>query len=62
MGDSKEALKAIHELFKYVFTTNSHIDGESVTEDEIKTLEELDTLEVIENFKDIAVDLLNFKK
>jgi hypothetical protein len=33
-----------------------------VTEDEMNTLEELDTLEVIENFKDIVVDLLNFKK
>lgn len=28
----------------------------------MNTLDELDTLEVIENFKDIAVDLLNFKK
>lgn len=44
-----------------MFITNCHLDKASVTEDEIKTLEELDSLEVLENFKDLALELLEFK-
>lgn len=52
----------LYALFKQVFTENCRIDEESITEEEAKTLDELDTLEIIENFKDLATNLLSFKK
>jgi hypothetical protein len=60
--DLDEVSNHFHELFKFAFITNSQIDDESVTPEEIKTLEELDPLEVLENLKDLLVDLLNFKR
>lgn len=60
--EPKEVIKTIFELFKFAFVTNCKIDEESMTEEEAKTLEELDCMEVLENFRDLVVDLLNFKK
>ena len=57
-----EVTASLHELFKYAFITNSHLDEDSVTQEEMKTLTELDSFEVLENFKDLLVDLLNFKR
>lgn len=54
--------KGLHELFKYAFTTNCNLDDESVTGEEAKTLEELDSSETLENFKDLVLNLLKFKK
>ena len=57
--DSELGLK---ELFTFAYTTNCELESESLTEEERQTLDELDALEVLENFKDLVVDLLNFKK
>ncbi|CAG9320977.1 unnamed protein product [Blepharisma stoltei] len=54
--------KTLHEFFCYVFSTNCHIDEASVTSEEMRTLEELDSLEVFENLKEIVLELLRFKK
>ena len=58
----QEVTKILHELFKNAFITNCQLDEESVTQDELVTLEELDEQEVLENLKDLLADLLNFKK
>ena len=58
----QEVTKILHELFKNAFIANCLLDEESVTQDELVTLEELDEQEVLENLKDLLADLLNFKK
>ena len=60
--DLDDVERGLHELFKYAFVTKCHLDEASITPDEMKTLEELDSLEILENFKDIVVDLLQYKK
>jgi hypothetical protein len=52
----------IYEIFKHAFITNCHLDEASVTGEELETLEELSIEEVIENFKDLINELLNFKR
>ena len=54
--------KGLLELFQYAFTTNCLLDDESVTREESKTLAELDPSETLENFKDLVLALLEFKK
>ena len=58
-GDSEKGMK---QLFSYAFMMNCNLDDESVTEEESKTLQELSPHEVLENFKDLVVGLLKFKK
>ena len=60
--DLSELESGLFSLFKHVFMSNCHLDGASITEEEQKTLEELDSLEVLENFKDVALQLLKFKQ
>jgi hypothetical protein len=57
-----ELEKNLFDVFKEVFTINCKLDEESMTEEERNTLEELDPLEILENFRDLAHDLLKFKK
>ena len=54
--------KTLSELFRNAFITNCHLDESSVTSEELETLDELSTEEVLENFTDLINDLLNFKK
>lgn len=54
--------KGLQQLFKYAFTANCNLDDESVTSEEAKTLEDLDSSEILENFKDLVLNLLKFKK
>ncbi|OMJ89129.1 hypothetical protein SteCoe_8755 [Stentor coeruleus] len=54
--------KGLHELFKHAFITNCNLDDENVTPEESATLEELDPAEVLDNFKDLILLLLKFKK
>lgn len=62
-GDSiYDVIKGFHDLFKFVFVSNCELDEESVTEEERKTLEELDGVEVLENLRDIVTELLNLKR
>src|SRR5690242_16305999 len=55
-------IKKIHQLFKRIFIENCEIDEEEVTKEEMSTLEELQPIEVFENFKELVLDLLEFKK
>lgn len=57
-----ELEKNLFEVFREIFVINCKLDDESMTEEERNTLEELDPLEILENFKDLAHDLLKFKK
>ena len=57
--DSEIGLK---DLFAFAYTTNCNLDGQSLTDEDKSTLTELDSLEVLENFKDLVLDLLNCKK
>jgi hypothetical protein len=45
--DVEEVEKSLYELFKYIFITNCNIDDDSMTEEEAKTIEELDSLELL---------------
>ncbi|OMJ91447.1 hypothetical protein SteCoe_6029 [Stentor coeruleus] len=54
--------KTINEMFRFAFISNCHLDEASVTSEELETLEELSTDEIIENFKDLINELLNFKR
>ena len=54
--------KGLYQLFKYAFITNCCLDDESTTQEELQTLEELDISEVLENFKDLVLNLLKYKR
>ena len=60
--DSHIIEKGLLDLFKYAFTSNCSLDDASVTSDESKTLEELDSSEMLNNFKELVMKLLNFKR
>ncbi|CAG9324137.1 unnamed protein product [Blepharisma stoltei] len=62
MEEEKEALESIKALFKDAFIRNSYLDDESVTNEELLTLEDLSPLEVYENLKDLITNLLLFKE
>lgn len=49
------------DLFKSAYTTNCRLEEEELTQEEKETLEDLDPLEVLANFKDLVEDLLAFK-
>jgi hypothetical protein len=55
-------VKGLRDLFKYGFLKNCELDDEQVTEQESKTLEELDWFEILENFKELLENLIKFKK
>jgi len=50
------------DLFKSAYTTNCRLEEEELTQEEKETLEDLDPLEVLANFKDLVEDLLAFKR
>ena len=54
--------KGLFDLFRFAFTSNCNLDDESITVEESKTLEELDPSEVLENFKDVVLNLIKFKR
>ncbi|OMJ72797.1 hypothetical protein SteCoe_28687 [Stentor coeruleus] len=60
--EKNEIVKGLQELFKYAFVTNCHLDNDSATLEESETIKTLDPLELLENFKDLILNLLNFKK
>lgn len=57
-----ELSSALHELFSAAFKTNAEIEQEEISTEDAATLKDLDPLEVLENLKDLVVDLLNEKK
>ena len=60
--DLKDPIKGLKDLFTYSFIANCTLDDESMTSEESKTLEELNPAEILENFKDLILNLLRFKK
>ena len=52
----------LYEVFRYIFVQNCKIDDQSMTEEEARTLEELDAMEVLDNFRTLGLNLLNFKQ
>lgn len=48
----------VHALFKFAYLTNWGIEGDKLGKQEMKTLEELSALEVLDNFKDLTINLL----
>lgn len=57
--DVEVGLKA---LFTFAYTKNCAIEHETLAEEDRRTLADLDSLEVLENFKDLVLDLLNCKQ
>ena len=59
--DSVTTYKSLKEIFKSAFINNCNLDDSSVTDDELRTLEELDQVEVVDNIKNLIEALLAFK-
>ncbi|OMJ88464.1 hypothetical protein SteCoe_9593 [Stentor coeruleus] len=60
--ENPEILKEYHTFFSKCFIDNCDIDSDEITETEKNALGELDPDEVFENFSDLVIDLLKFKK
>lgn len=52
----------MRKCFKACFIQNCNIENESATEEEINTLHELDSDELLANIKDLFEELLKFKR
>lgn len=52
----------LQDLFRYAYATNCHLDNYCVTSDELSSIYTFSSLELLENFKDLLLNLLNFKK
>lgn len=52
----------LKELFKYAFITNCHLDGEVLTIEDTGLIDSFDFIDLLDNFKDLIVSLLKFKK
>lgn len=59
IADLETGLKA---LFRKAYLANLEIDGIEVSESDLETLEDLDSIEVLENFKDLIETLLSCKR
>ena len=62
INEKSELSNALLELFKYAFITNCHLDNDSITLQESNTIESFNPVELLENFKDLIINLLTFKK
>jgi hypothetical protein len=58
----KEVGKGLQDLFSFAYKENAEIETEELTQDDLDTLADLDSLEILENFKDLVIDLLNNKR
>lgn len=58
----KDLDAGLKSLFTYAYKTNAEIEDEPLTNEDKETLEDLDSLEVLENFKDLVNDLLINKR
>lgn len=54
--------KILQELFRYAYMLNCELVEEELSPEELETLNDLDTAEVLENFKDLVTDLLEYKR
>ena len=52
----------LRKLFKNAFITNCSLDDQSITVEESLTLKELEISEILENFKELLLSLLSFKR
>ena len=52
----------MQELFKYAFATNCHLDNDQVSVEDTETIDTFDSIDLLENFKDLILNLLSFKK
>ncbi len=59
IGDVETGLR---ELFKKAYFRNCEIEGEQLTEGDRETLEDLDSIEILENLKDLLENLLSAKQ
>ena len=52
----------LQDLFRYAYATNCHLDNYAVTSNELTSIKTFSPLELLENFKDLLLNLLTFKK
>lgn len=52
----------LKDLFHYAYATNCHLDDYSVSKHELDSISTFTAQELLENFKDLILDLLNYKK
>ena len=58
----KDVDKGLMDLFKFAYLSNCELEEENLSQEDYDTLEDLDSLEILENFKDLILDLLETKK
>ena len=58
----KSIESGLQDLFRYAYATNCHLDNYAVTANELNSIQTFSTLELLENFKDLLLNLLTFKK
>jgi chromosome segregation ATPase len=58
----KLALTSLHVLFKEVYISNCRLDNEEPTSPELRTIEEFDFIELVENLREIVMYLVSFKQ
>jgi hypothetical protein len=54
--------QGLDQLFRYAYLKNCEIEEEELTQEDYDTLDDLDSVEILENFKDLVCELLNTKK
>ena len=54
--------KGLKDVFQSVYRANCEIEGEEITSEDEQTLNDLDSIEILENLKDLTQDLLNCKR
>ena len=62
ISDKNTLERGLQELFKYAFATNCHLDNDQVSVEETETIDTFDSIDLLENFKDLILNLLSFKK
>ena len=58
----KDLETGLRDLFRKAYLTNCEIESEELTESDHNTLDDLDSLEILENFKDLVESLLGTKR
>jgi hypothetical protein len=58
----EDLVSKIHKLFAQTYFAHAELENEEVSEEDKETLEQLDHNEILENFKELILVILNEKK
>ena len=58
----KDLETGLRDLFRRAYLSNCDLESEQLSEADRATIEDLDTIEILENFKDLVESLLSCKR